>query len=77
MTRWERARKRFTSPRLWFRIHLAAALVWVVLIVPTMGPWRNSVAWLNFMTIYGLIVVHVTGMVAVLGARKADPEDPL
>lgn len=70
-------RKALTSGRLWAWVHGLGALVWVGLCWPGMTTWRNSVPFVVFVSLYAIVVTHVGGFVAAIGARKADESDPL
>lgn len=38
--------------------HAVATVGWIVLIVPTIVWWRESITWVVFMSIYAIIVSH-------------------
>jgi len=40
------------------RIHLTLFIVWVLLVPPTIIFWKNSIAWVAFMSIYACIGFH-------------------
>lgn len=40
------------------RVHLALLVVWIVLIVPTMVLWKESILWVAFMSLYANIAGH-------------------
>lgn len=40
------------------RLHGALVAVWVVLIVPTLLWWRESILWVAFMSLYANIAGH-------------------
>jgi len=42
-----------------------------------MTTWRDSVPFVIFISLYVIVLSHAVGAVAALGARKADPQDPL
>jgi hypothetical protein len=42
-----------------------------------MTVWRNSVPFVVLVSLYAIVVTHVGGFVAAIGARKADDHDPL
>lgn len=41
-----------------------AIIIWILLIIPTLTIFRESVPWLNFMSIYAIIVAHLSAWVA-------------
>jgi hypothetical protein len=70
-------RRALVSPRFWLWLHSIGAVVWIVLCVPGMTVWRNSVPFVVFISLYAIVLSHVVGAVAALGGRKADADDPL
>jgi hypothetical protein len=53
----------------WF--HAAATVAWVLLAVPTMLWWRNSVPWIGFMSVYAIVVSHAGAWQASRAERAA------
>ncbi len=45
---------------MWRRVHLTLAGTWLVLILPTLLWWRDSILWLALMSVYGLVAHHLT-----------------
>jgi hypothetical protein len=43
------------------RIHLILLVVWSALAVPTALWWRDSVAWVSFMSLYAIVSTHWAG----------------
>lgn len=43
------------------KFHLTMAVVWALLLIPTIMYWRNSVLWVGFMSIYACIFIHIDG----------------
>lgn len=72
-----RLRDVLTSGKFWLWFHIAGTVVWVALSVPGMTVWRQSVPFVVFISLYALVLSHVVGAVAALGARKADDNDPM
>ena len=60
---------------MWF--HGTWALIWVVLFPPGMIWWRESVPFLMFVSLMTALSGALAGFGSALGARKADPEDPI
>lgn len=71
------AERFITSGRLWQWIHGIGALIWIALCVPGMTVWRDSVPFVVFISLYAIVLSHLVGYVASVGARKADHDDPL
>lgn len=40
------------------QIHLILTAVWVMLIIPTLLWWRDSILWIAFMSLYANIAGH-------------------
>jgi hypothetical protein len=43
----------------WF--HLFGVVAWLLLAVPTVMWWRNSLPWVGFMLVYQIVVEHWSG----------------
>ncbi len=66
-----------SSPLLWSRVHLALTGLWIVLILPTMLWWRESVLWVALMSLWANIASHFAAWQASRAERRLDPDDPL
>lgn len=71
----QRLASALTSGRFWLWFHTAGAVVWAALSWPGMTVWRNSIAFVVFVSLYALVLSHVVGAVAAISARKADDND--
>ncbi len=40
------------------RFHLAATLAWMVLAVPTVLAWRDSILWVALMSVWANVAAH-------------------
>lgn len=49
------------TPALIKRCHLVAAVMWVILAIPSLIWWKNSVLWVILISIYANIVGHLSG----------------
>lgn len=67
----------FLQPRVQLGVNAAAAGVWLVLFVPGLLSWRESVPFLVGCSIYANLAGHLSAVAAAAGARKADPGDEL
>lgn len=47
-----------TNVKLWIRLHYTLTGVWVLLTIPTLLWWRNSLLWVAFMSIYANLATH-------------------
>lgn len=65
------------TPALIKRCHLVAAVMWVILAIPSLIWWKNSVLWVILISIYANIVGHLSGYSAARAYQAAEEnEDP-
>ena len=65
------------TPALIKRCHLVAAVMWVILAIPSLIWWKNSVLWVILISIYANIVGHLSGYSAARADQSAEEnEDP-
>lgn len=57
------------------KIHLGLTLLWVVLIVPSLLWWQESVPWLVAVSVYANIAGHYAAFEAARADRRS-PDDP-
>lgn len=57
-----------------FPTHLIMTLIWVVLAVPTVLVWNQSILWIGFMSVYAIIISHWTSHQAWKAERAAKNE---
>jgi hypothetical protein len=65
------------SGRGWQYIHLTSAYIWLVLCIPGLLWWKESVPFLVFASLWANVVGHFSSAQAARAERKADPKDPL
>lgn len=65
------------SPRWWLWFHTANGLKWLVLFIPGMWVWNQSVPFLMYVSLDTALTTSLAGLGAALAARKADPDDPV
>lgn len=63
--------KLFTDRKYTMKLHLALMVMWIILIVPTLLWWKESILWVLMISIYANIVGHWGAFQAV----KSEPED--
>jgi len=63
-----RLREVLSDPKTWVRVHGTLAVSWVMLAVPAVLWWRNSVPFLVFISVYA----NFAGSVASWQAARAD-----
>ncbi|WP_394373829.1 monooxygenase [Phytobacter diazotrophicus] len=59
------------TARLMARVHLALALVWAVLTIPTLLWWKNSILWVSLMSIYAIVISHLAAYSAAHAEKAA------
>lgn len=52
----ERAAKR---GRVMAKVHLVAAVIWLLLFIPTVIWWSQSILWVLFVSLYANVVSHI------------------
>jgi hypothetical protein len=50
--------------------HFSFAALWVLLVIPTIWWWRDSILWVAFMSIYAIVIAHLSAA----GAARAEQE---
>ncbi|MEV0584096.1 hypothetical protein [Nonomuraea sp. NPDC050310] len=60
------------TSKLWARAQLGFALMWAVLIVPTLLWWRDSVLWVALMSAWANIAAHLAAWQAARAEKKID-----
>lgn len=40
------------------RVHLTLAIVWLILMVPTVTIWQDSILWVGIISVYANFVSH-------------------
>ena len=64
-------RKIKLTARVMAKFHLALALVWAVLTIPTLLWWKNSILWVSLMSIYAIVISHLAAYSAAHAERAA------
>ncbi|EIY4971278.1 hypothetical protein MLJ24_000904 [Klebsiella quasipneumoniae] len=57
------------------RCHLAAAVMWVGLAIPSLIWWKDSVLWVILISIYANIVGHLSGYSAARADQAAEENE--
>ena len=60
------------TPKLIKKMHLAAAVLWVLLAIPSVIWWKNSVLWVIIISIYANLVGHLSGYTAARADEAAE-----
>jgi hypothetical protein len=61
----------FLNPTILRRFHASASIVWIVLIVPTLIWWKDSVLWVALMSLWANIASHWSGWQAARAEKEA------
>lgn len=56
------------------KFHGYATLVWIILLLPSIIFWAESVTWIVLMSVWANIAGHWSAWQAARGEAKADPE---
>jgi hypothetical protein len=62
-------RDAWASPTTWRRVHATLTIVWLLLIVPSVLWWRNSIPWLVAISVWANAAGHFS---AWQGSRAED-----
>jgi hypothetical protein len=46
------------ASRIMRQVNLVLVFVWIILIIPTVLFWKNSILWIALMSIYAVVVSH-------------------
>jgi hypothetical protein len=51
-------------------LHIVLLAIWILLVIPSLLWWSNSVTWVIFMSIYAIIAMHALALQQMISARK-------
>jgi hypothetical protein len=60
------------SPATWVKVHTVAAVIWALLLIPSLLWWKNSLIWVIAMSCYA----NFAGSMASVQAARADCNSP-
>lgn len=60
------------QPKFWIRLHATLTVVWIMLIIPSVLLWKDSIPYLVFMSAWA----NIAGSAASWQAAKADRNSP-
>ncbi|HEY1845430.1 MAG TPA: hypothetical protein VGH05_11305 [Buttiauxella sp.] len=60
------------TPALIKKMHLVTAGLWIVLAIPSVIWWKNSVLWVIIISIYANVVGHLSGYTAARADEAAE-----
>lgn len=61
------------QPRTLVRVHFVAMIVWLLLAIPTVLVWKQSILWVAFMSLYANFVGHFSGWDAARAEAAQEP----
>jgi membrane protein required for beta-lactamase induction len=53
-------------------VHGCLMILWILLIIPTLLWWRESILWIAFMSLYAIISTHASAIEAALAKQQAE-----
>lgn len=62
------------SGRRWKILHRIVAVAWLLLAIPTLLWWRNSILWVAFMSLYANVASHWAAAQAAEAEEHAGEE---
>lgn len=66
-------RRRFQTFLLWY--NAAQLILWLALVAPSLLWWRNSIAWVVFMSVYANVAGAIAGLTSALVARQVEGDE--
>lgn len=60
------------SGRAWKNVHRTVALCWLLLAVPTLIWWSDSILWVAFMSLYANVAAHLSAAQAAQVEERGD-----
>lgn len=54
------------------RVHLALAVIWTLLLIPTLVWWRESILWIAFMSWYAIVTSHWSAFEAAKAKEQVE-----
>ncbi|MGO4745624.1 hypothetical protein [Serratia quinivorans] len=63
---------KYITPSLIKKSHLFMSLLWVILAIPSVIWWKDSVLWVIIISIYANIVGHLSGYTAARADEAAE-----
>jgi hypothetical protein len=53
-------------------MHYGAACLWLLLSIPTVLIWKNSILWIAFMSIYAIVIAHLSAAQASRAEQSSE-----
>jgi hypothetical protein len=64
------------APKSLVRFNLVATLIWILLIIPTLLWWKESILWVALMSIWANVVGHFSAYVAARAETESATNPP-
>lgn len=55
--------------------HITMIALWILLIIPSILWWKDSILWVIFLSIYANIASHLAGYSGARAERKAEKQE--
>ena len=55
--------------------HITMIAIWVMLLIPSILWWKDSILWVIFLSIYANIASHLAGYSGARAERKAEKQE--
>lgn len=58
--------------RISSELHLSLAIIWSLLLIPTLVWWKESIVWVAGMMVYQIVIGHIGNYLAARAKEKMD-----
>lgn len=65
------------SAKAWKRVQMGLTIAWVILMVPSVIWWKNSVPWLIFMSVWANVAASAAAWMAAKGDENSVGKEDL
>lgn len=62
------------KPEQLVKVHFILMIVWVLLAIPTLLVWKESILWVALMSVYAIVAAHLTGWDAARAELEASKQ---
>lgn len=73
--RFGRVKDLWAAPGTWRRTHATLTIVWLLLIIPSVLWWRDSIPWLVGMSVWANVAGHFSAWQGSRAEDNATPDD--
>lgn len=57
------------------KFHLLMIIIWIILIIPSILWWKDSILWVIFLSLYANIVGHLSAYSGARAERQAEKKE--